>query len=115
MTKELPAGFHSLDIHRQAIYLFGESYQLHRCVEELSELSLAIQKLTRIEAHTSKEKRAVLIREVANEIADVFETLEYPKIIFGITESNIADASVRKRKKFQKYIDAATNPSKEIE
>ena len=71
-------------VYEQLIEKFGAENQILKCVEELNELGQALCKV-----QSKDENKAVAIKGVIEEIADVEIMLEQIKLILGIEESDV--------------------------
>lgn len=72
------------ELYRKLIDKFGIDNQILKCVEELNELGQALCKV-----QSKNENKAVAIKGVIEEIADVEIMLEQIKLILGIEESDV--------------------------
>ena len=71
-------------VYEQLIEKFGAENQILKCVEELNELGQVLCKLK-----SKSEKKALVIKNIIEEIADVEIMLEQIKLILGIEESDV--------------------------
>ena len=72
---------------------WGETAQIDMCIEEMSELIKALCKYKRFKNNLNEE----LIYNLKEEIADVFNTVEQMRMIFG--EDEIKEISAMKIKR----------------
>lgn len=71
-------------VYEQLIEKFGAENQILKCVEELNELGQVLCKLK-----SKSENKALVIKNIIEEIADVEIMLEQIKLILGIEESDV--------------------------
>ena len=71
-------------VYEQLIEKFGAENQILKCVEELNELGQALCKLK-----SKSENKALVIKNIIEEIADVEIMLEQIKLILAIEESDV--------------------------
>ena len=71
-------------VYEQLIEKFGAENQILKCVEELNELGQVLCKLK-----SKSENKALVIKNIIEEIADVEIMLEQVKLILGIEESDV--------------------------
>lgn len=88
-----------MNIYETAIDHFGEDNQLLQTCEELAELMQAISKAKRYDGQS-------YIDGVAEEIADVQIMCEQIKIIFGISDADVARERERKLARLGRIINA---------
>lgn len=71
-------------VYEQLIEKFGAENQILKCVEELNELGQALCKLS-----GNDTNKALVIKNIIEEIADVEIMLEQIKLILNIEESDV--------------------------
>lgn len=71
-------------VYEQLIEKFGAENQILKCVEELNELGQVLCKVK-----SKSENKALVIKNIIEEIADVEIMLEQIKLILGIEESDV--------------------------
>lgn len=98
-----------VEIHKIALEQ-GYDYSSRQCIEEMAELTQALNKLWRYEhKHAenfhnddSKEIENVLITNLTEEIADVIITVENLKCLLSISDDKINDCIRYKIKRYHK-------------
>lgn len=76
----------------EAIKKYGQEDQIQMVYEECSELIKALSKYHRVSKHQAYDKRKVqrCLNNIIEEVADVSIMIDQVKLIFGITEKQIA-------------------------
>lgn len=83
--------------YKMAVEKWGETAQLDQTIEEMAELTIAINKLKRMNAGENMPKQKVF-DNLFEEIADVKLCLEELEFMFG--KQNVDDALEKKTEKF---------------
>lgn len=81
-----------MDIYKQAIAIKGSTHQIGKCIEEMGELIVEVQKAINRDPRTDREK-------IKEERIDVAMTLKYLDIAFGFTEEELLKKYDEKEKK----------------
>lgn len=93
------------DIIKSMITKFGEDSQIDVTIEEMSELTKELIKYKRGKIHP-EEKTATNRKNVIEELGDVAFMMEYLKIIFQITNNELAETiHVKALRTKERYLD----------
>lgn len=90
------------DLYKKAVEKWGEDSQLDQMIEEMAELTVALNKFKRAKHFVAQKKEGVL-ENIYEELADVKMCLEQMEWIFG--EENVNNTLEQKFKKFIKQLN----------
>ena len=91
------------DIYKKAIEKWGENAQLDQMIEEMAELTVAINKLKRLKSGEKKLSDDAVYNNLLEEIADVKIMLEEMEFMFG--KEKIDEMYEKKMQKFLKQLN----------
>ena len=97
MTKE-----ERLQVYKEATEIWGIVGQYDQCVEEMAELTVAINKYKRKKLYNEYREQSDIEENVIEEIADVFICIEEMMHLFG--EDKVNAAIEQKMAKFKREI-----------
>lgn len=89
-----------MDIYKRAMAVKGATHQLGKCIEEMGELIIEVQRAVNADPRADREK-------IKEERIDVAMTLKYLDIAFGFTEEELLKKYDEKEKKLGKQLDLA--------
>ena len=90
------------DLYQRAVEKWGEDSQFDQMIEEMAELTVALNKFKRAKHFVAQKKEGVL-ENIYEELADVKMCLEQMEWIFG--EENVNSTLEEKFKKFIKQLN----------
>lgn len=90
------------DLYVRAIEKWGEDSQFDQMIEEMAELTVALNKFKRAKNSIAQKKEGVL-ENIYEELADVKMCLEQMEMIFG--EQNVSKILDKKFEKFIKQLN----------
>lgn len=93
------------EIYRKAIKHWGEELQVGMLMEEMAELTIAINKFRRSAIELGNDIMQSKRKDIAEEIADVKIMLEQIKVLFNISDYEISSQYQKKLIKLEKMIE----------
>lgn len=74
----------------KALEYYGERHQIDKVIEESAELIQAISKIREHQEISCGDYTAELRENLITELADVYITLEYVKIVYAVNEKELS-------------------------